>query len=54
MIGVAFSPVTGADVVDFPQLVATGETICVRGAPGWTFYAVDVAGIGDVASPVLA
>ena len=54
MTGVAFSPVTGAAVVTFPQLIATSKTIRVRVAPGWPFYAVDVDGVGVVASPVLA
>ena len=52
MIGVAFSPVAGAVVVTFPQFMATGETICVRGAPGWPFSAV--TGIGIVALPLLS
>ena len=54
MIGVAFSPVTVAAVVAFPQLISTSKKIRVRGAPGWPFSAVDVSGIGVVASPVLA
>ena len=33
-IRVAFSPVEFAAVVAFPQLVSTGKTICVKGAPG--------------------
>ena len=35
MIGVSFSVVASAAVVTFSQFVATGETICVRGAPVW-------------------
>ena len=37
MIGVSHSFVTGASIVSFSQFVATGETICVRGAPLWPF-----------------
>ena len=37
MIGVSFSIVTSAAVVTFSPFVATGETICVRGAPLWPF-----------------
>ena len=54
MIGVAFSPVTVAAVVAFPQLISTRKTIRVRGAPGWPVSAVDVAGVSVVASPVLS
>ena len=54
MIGVAFYPVTVASVVAFHQLISTSKTIRVRGAPGWSFSAVDVAGFGVVASPVIS
>ena len=53
-LGLPFSTVTVAAVVAFPQLISTSKTIRVRGAPGWPFSAVDVAGVGVVASPVLA
>ena len=36
MIGVSFSIVSISAVVTFSQFVATGETICVRGAPVWS------------------
>ena len=54
MIGVAFSPVTVDAVVAFPQIIATSKTIRVRGAPGWPFSAVGVAGVGVVVSTVLS
>ena len=52
-IWVAFSPVAVAAVVAFPQLVSTGKTIRVMGAPGWPLSAVDAAGDGVVTLPVL-
>ena len=52
MIGVSFSIVTGAAVVTFSQFLATGETICVRGAPVWPFSAI--TGVGVFAPPVFA
>ena len=36
----------------FPKFLATGKTLCVRGAPVWPFFAF--IGIGVVALPVLA
>ena len=52
MIGVSFSIVTGAAVVNFSQFIATGETICVRGSPVWPFSAV--TGVVVFAPPILA
>ena len=52
MIGVSFSIVTSAAVVTFSQFLATGETICVRGAPVWPFSAATGAIV--FAPPVLA
>ena len=57
VIGVSFSIVASAAVVTFSQFVATGETICVRGAPVWPFSAATgAAATGAVifAPPVLA
>ena len=50
MIRVAVSLGAYAAVVTFPQHIATGETIYVRGAPGWPFSAI--TGVGIVASAV--
>ena len=54
MIRVAFSPVTVAAVVAFPQLIPTSTTIRIKGTPGWPFAAIDFAGVGVVTLPVLA
>ena len=52
MIVVSFSIVKSSAVVKFYQCVATGETICVRVAPVYSFSAV--TGVGVFAPPVLA
>ena len=52
MIEVSFSIVTSAAIVTFSKFVATGETICVRGAPVWPFSAV--TGVGVFSPPILA
>ena len=52
MIRVSFSIGASADVVTFSQFVATGETICVRGAPVRPFSAA--TGTVVFAPPVIA